>query len=185
MSLIREKLTDILHLSSNISIDLDIDSSKEAFLPHFLDFIFYLFPVSNCPIKIEVASAKLLSIGYTSYVAGKLNMTTQINIFNSITLPSEIEIRTNTSDVLRISPMESFKHFHYKINNSSKIQTNSIESTLINSKSEYDYNPSWSKPGFINMLKAIKANSLEEMHTLKDAISLSEVIDKILLSYRD
>lgn len=164
-------------LNAKIGINKSLPTWKDGFLPHFIDFIIFKFPLEG-KYNIDVFSRKFKFISYQK--KNKINKLLPIHVqfFDDILIPCSIEIILDNGKIIKLETLEKLVLSEHEIIKSS-IMTNKIQSKdllIVNETSNDILN---AKFGFVNMLRQIKNGDNKNMHSIKDAATILEIIDNL------
>ena len=173
-----KSIKNVIFVNAKISISREKNNFRENFLPHFLDFILYNFPNIEDDFEISNLSSSIKNISYSSSVFNKNLIPINITILESKFIPCTIEIILSDQTVINLMTLEKLAVSKYSISKSTSFtnQINENKDTYLN---EEKLTTNSFKPGFLQLLKAIKNDDISKMHNLNDALSLSYLLSKI------
>lgn len=173
-----KSIKNVIFVNAKISISKATNNFKENFLPHFLDFIFYNFPNISDNFKISNLSSTITNISYSSNVFNKNIIPVNVAILESKFIPCTIEIIFSDQSVINLMTLEKLTLTKYNTKKSTSFtnQINKNEETYLD---EEKLTINGFKPGFVELLKAIKNNDNSKMHNFDDALKLSNLLSKL------
>ncbi len=173
-----KSISNVLFVNAKISISRTQNNFRENFLPHFLDFILHTFPNISNNFKMGNLSSSIKNINYSSDVFNKKLIPINITILESKFVPSTIEIILSDQKVINLMTLEKLAVYKYSISKSASFtnQINQIQDMYLD---EEELTTNGFKPGFLQLLNAIKNDDISKMHNFDDALNLSNLINKL------
>lgn len=164
-------------LNARIGINKSLPTWKDSFLPHFIDFIIFKFPIEG-EYNIDVFSRNFKFISYQKKNNINKLMPIHVQFFDNILIPCSIEIILDNGKIIKLETLEKLVISEHEIIKSS-LMSNKIECKdllIVNEESNDILN---AKFGFVNMLRQIKSGDNKNMHTIDDASRILEIIDNL------
>lgn len=175
---LNEYLKKALYVNAKITISRAETNFKESFIPHFLDFILYNFPNELPNINQSQITSNFNFISYISNHNNNIKIPINISIIEASTIPCSIEVMLSDQSILNFNTLEKMYITKYDFSKNSFFTNQIFEKEKIFLE-EKNYSLNKIKYGFVKLLHAMRDGNVKNMHNLTDALTISNLINKI------